>query len=289
MDRPPFQSMITTPAEGRSSGRGWIDAHVHIRDIQCLDAVADAGIAALRDAGTREGAGLGKGIPGERRGPPTIVSAGRALSKKGGYGSPFGTPVETRDEIKSEIDRLKKTGAGIIKIVASGIVSLRRPGSITTGGFTAEEIEYIVGEAARLGLAVMAHANGESAVISAARAGVRSIEHGFFMTQKSLEAMAKAGTFWIATAGALARASDSGAVSAEAKAYIGGLIRTHLEMLGRAHSMGVPLAVGTDCVLPDPGYKEIYDEELSYFEEAGISRVDVMKIACEGGAKLLGI
>lgn len=268
---------------------GFVDAHVHIEDARGLEVVTAVGVAAVRDAGTRNGAGLGIIGTGGRGEKPLVVSAGRALSKEGGYGSRFGTPVGTRNEIKSEINRLKKAGAGIIKIMASGIVSLRRPGSITTGGFTAEEIEYIVDEAALLGLAVMAHANGESAVISAARAGVRSIEHGFFMTKKSLDAMAKAGTFWTPTAGALARASDSGAISAEAKAYINGLIQTHLKMIGRAHSMGIPLAIGTDCVLPVREYKKAYAAEMSFFEQAGLPHDIVFQIATDGGRKLLGI
>jgi imidazolonepropionase-like amidohydrolase len=268
---------------------GFVDAHVHIEDASDLEAITAAGVAAVRDAGTRNGAGLGISGTGERGGKPLVVSAGRALSKGGGYGSHFGTPVETKDEIKSEIDRLKKDGAGVIKIMASGIVSLSRTGSITTGGFTAEEIEYIVKEAAQLGLAVMAHANGENAVISAARAGVRSIEHGFFMTKKSLDAIAKAGTFWTPTAGALARASDSGAVSAEAKVYISGLIRTHLEMIGFAHSMGIPLAIGTDCVLPIREYEKAYAAELLFFEQAGLPRDIVLRIAAADGRKLLGI
>ena len=36
----------------------------------------------------------------------------------------------------------------------------------------------------------MAHANGEEAIMAAAEAGVRSIEHGFFMTERALELIA---------------------------------------------------------------------------------------------------
>ncbi len=268
---------------------GFIDAHVHVENACGLETVKAAGVSAVRDAGTRNGAGLGisgKGLHGEKL---LVISAGRALSKEDGYGSHFGRPVGTKDEIKSEIERLNKAGADIIKIMASGIVSLKKPGGITKGGFSADEIKYIVGEATRLGLAVMAHANGENAVISAARAGVRSIEHGFFMTEKSLEAMAKAETFWTPTAGALARVSDSSGVSAEAKAYIGGLMRTHLEMIGRAYIMGIPLAIGTDCVLPCRGYEKAYAAELSFFEQAGLPRDIVLYIAAKGGRKLLRI
>ncbi len=267
----------------------FVDAHVHIEDVHGLEAVTTIGVVAVRDAGTRNGAGLGINGTGRRGENPLVISAGCALSKEGGYGSRFGTTVGTRDEIKSEVDRLKKAGAGIIKIMASGIVSLRRPGCITTGGFTPDEIEYIVGEAAQLGLAVMAHANGESAVISAARAGVRSIEHGFFMTKKSLEAMAKTGTFWTPTVGALVRASDARTVSIEARKYVEDLMRTHLEMIGFAYSIGIPMAIGTDCVLPCREYEKAYADELSFFEQAGLPRDAVLQIAANSGRNMLGI
>jgi hypothetical protein len=42
-------------------------------------------------------------------------------------------------------------------------------------------------------------------------------------------------------------------------------------------------------VLPDPRYAEAYDAELAYFEQAGIPHGEVMKIASEGGADLLGL
>jgi imidazolonepropionase-like amidohydrolase len=135
----------------------------------------------------------------------------------------------------------------------------------------------------------MAHANGEPAILAAARAGVRSVEHGFFMTRRALEAMAKQGVFWTPTVGALARAAETGVASGEMKAYIDALIVSHIGMIRHAHGIGVPLAIGTDSVLPDAAYKAAYDAELGYFGQAGLSREAVTTIACESGARLLGI
>lgn len=266
---------------------GFVDAHVHIRNGPALEDVAVAGIVAVRDAGTKEGIGLGIGR--DRQGLPMVVTAGWALYKKGGYGSHFGTAVETRLEMRSEILELKRRGTGIIKIMASGVVSLKKADTITPGGFSQDELSFIVTEAAAVGLRVMAHANGEAAIISATKAGVCSIEHGFFMTERALELMAKQGTFWTPTIGALERAAEPDTVSKVMKASVAGLIRSHLDMIRKAHETAVPLAVGTDCVLPNRHYKKSYDAELSYFEQAGISHDAVIKIACEGGRKLLGI
>jgi hypothetical protein len=101
--------------------------------------------------------------------------------------------------------------------------------------------------------------------------------------------MEKNSTFWVPTVGALKRAAVSGTVSKETGDFVDGLIHSHLELMLYAHGISVPLAIGTDSVLPDPEYRKKYDSELSYFEQAGIPRRDVEKIACEVGATLLGI
>ncbi len=268
---------------------GFVDAHVHIRDWAALEAVRAAGITAVRDAGMRQNAE--HGLPFDRllMNGPIVVSGGWALYKRGGYGAYFGVPAGTREEIRSQILRLKDAGADIIKVMASGMVSLKNPGTITPGGFSRDELSFIVEEARRSGLGVMAHANGEQAIMDAARAGVRSVEHGFFITARALEVMTEHGTFWAPTTRALARAADAGPASDEVKTYITGLIGSHREMIRHAHDIGVSLAVGTDCVLPDADYRAAYDAELRSFEQAGLSRDVVMTIACEGGAKLLGL
>lgn len=254
-----------------------------------MDCAADAGIAAIRDAGSRENAERGTPVYTDAQGAVAVISSGWALFKKGGYGSAFGIPLERREDFHEEILRLKSAGAGTIKVIASGMVSLKKRASITPGGFDQDDLFALVQEARNLGLAVMAHANGEQAIIACAEAGVRSVEHGFFMTNRALDVMAKQGAFWTPTVGALARAADVAKISIEIKAHINDLIRSHLEMIGRAHAIGVSLAIGTDCVLPDLRYREIYDAELAYFAEAGLSPEAVQKIACEDGARLLGI
>ena len=265
-----------------------IDTHVHIRSEDGLRDAARAGVRVVRDAGTMDGAGLActsRGAPGAL----VCISAGWALFKQGGYGGAFGVPVTTGEDAQRAIQKLKAAGAGIIKVMASGMVSLKTPGTITAGGFTGDELAFIVDEAAQQGLAVMAHVNGEQAIVAAARAGVRSIEHGFFMSRPALEALAKAGAFWTPTVGALARAAEAGSVAPEMKVYIGGLIDSHLDLIRQASEAGVPLAIGTDSLLPDAGYAAAYESEMNYFEQAGLAREAVLQIACENGARLLGL
>jgi predicted amidohydrolase YtcJ len=266
----------------------FVDAHVHIKNAEAIKSVLSAGVAAVRDAGMNDRLRMDMSNEHTSLSTPAILSADWALHQKGSYGSLLGIGVDTQDEIKSEILKLKQAGAGIIKVIASGLVSLREPGRVTAGGFNQEKLSFIVEEARRQDLDVMAHANGERAIEASIEAGVRSIEHGFFMTVTVLEKMAKKGIFWTPTVGALARAAGAATISAAMQVSISELIRAHIGLIGRAYEIGVPLAVGTDCVLPDPDYALKYKAELSYFEQAGISRADTWKIAGEGGSRLLG-
>jgi imidazolonepropionase-like amidohydrolase len=274
-----------------TSVSGLIDVHVHIRSTDGITTLASAGIVAARDAGIRENVASQRESLKLLGTHLTIMSARWGLYKKGAYGALFGVAVETREEIKAEILNLKNAGADIIKMMASGIVSLKEPRKVTSSGFTNQEIRFIVEEAREQGLDVMAHANGEDAIVSCARAGVRSVEHGFFMTERALDVLAQEEIFWTPTVGALARAAGSVPERAtnDVRDFIDGLIQSHLAMIGRASAVGVPLAVGTDCVLPAKDYKRIYDEELGYFERAGIAHGGVIAIATSGGARLLGL
>lgn len=252
-----------------------------------MNEILSAGIGAVRNAGIPADAEPGDATAGIR-GLPTIITSCRAIYKRGGYGGRFGVPVETKSEIKAEIRNLKRAGADIIKVMASGMVSLKKPGTVTAGGFDKDRLRFIVEEAGALGLSVMAHANGE-AVTAAAEAGVRSVEHGFFMTERALAIMAERQVYWVPTIGALVRSAEKNEVSPAARTFVRKLVDSHLAMLMRAHQIGVPLAVGTDCVLPDPGYERSYRTELGLFEQSGISRDAVTAIACEGGGRLLGL
>ncbi|NTW65687.1 MAG: hypothetical protein HGB21_05135, partial [Nitrospirae bacterium] len=109
---------------------------MHLTHAEALADLARAGIEAVRDAGTRQGLGLAlKRSPGQG-GLPRVITSGRALSKRGGYGAFLGTPVGTRQEITVEILKLRNDGADIIKIIASGVVSFELPGTVTPGGFS---------------------------------------------------------------------------------------------------------------------------------------------------------
>ena len=61
--------------------------------------------------------------------------------------------------------------------------------------YTEDEIRAIVEEAATKNVPVQAHAHGDEGALAAVKAGVRSIEHGTYLSDATLQLMKERGTY----------------------------------------------------------------------------------------------
>jgi imidazolonepropionase-like amidohydrolase len=100
-------------------------------------------------------------------------------------------------EVRQRVREILNAGADFIKIIATGAVLApgTRPGAPE---YTEEEIRAAVEEAANYGTFVAAHAHGAEGIKRAARAGVRSIEHGSLADDEALQLMKDHGTWLVA-------------------------------------------------------------------------------------------
>lgn len=213
---------------------GLWDAHVHyFGQVNLnLDAVAFirpalSGMRAARDVVTTLNAGFtsvrevgGYGIdfsqainegwiPG-----PHVYSAGAPISQTAGHGDLHTLPLETMhhkvreglplhvcDGVEEAIKAVRlqiRRGAKVIKICATGGV-LSRIDSPKAAQFNNSELEAIVEEATRTNMYVAAHAHGTEGIIAALRAGVKTIEHGSYLTDEAIELMKEKGAILVAT------------------------------------------------------------------------------------------
>ncbi|MBI4766851.1 MAG: hypothetical protein HY787_20030 [Deltaproteobacteria bacterium] len=147
------------------------------------------GIISIVDMGQKNGLGLKFKKVSDRKSlfPIQVLSAGWALHKKGGYGGFLGKGISGKEEIRSAVKNLAVFGADFIKIINSGIVSLREDNPVTGGGFSGEEWKVIEEEAALQGLPLRCHANSDRVIRQAVDSGVSSIEHGFFISRETLQ------------------------------------------------------------------------------------------------------
>ena len=303
---------------------GLIDAHVHfqghrpgdpewpdspllaMRSIADADAVLRAGFTTVRDCGSAYGIALRTAIEEGTASGPRILAAGPMLSQTGGHGDWHELPFDLLDRVTDErlvvdgveacrvaVRRVVRAGADLVKICTTGGVGSRRDHMLDEH-FTIAEIEAIVDEAHRLGRRVAAHAQGPRGVLNAVRAGVDSIEHGYFIDDDGIRAMLDHGTALVPTFGLIRAFRDSVERPTDAPAWRVEKQRQCIEAMERtfpaAVAAGVPIATGSDTY-GTPG-RELgtgATELLAMAEDGGLPALDVLRAATAGAARVLGL
>ncbi|MFN0037387.1 MAG: amidohydrolase family protein [Saprospiraceae bacterium] len=304
---------------------GLIDCHVHLEweqsrssynerytlnpaDIAYRAAVyarrtLDIGFTTVRDlGGTGVNIGLRNAINNGWAIGPRIVTVGRALSITGGHGDPttgarwdlFDPPgpemgmADGPDECRAAVREQVKLGADCIKVCATGgVLSLARDGRLPH--YAQDELNTIVQTARDLGVTVAAHAHGDEGMRRAVEAGVVSIEHGTFMSDATMDAMIKHGTWLVPTLTAGQAVSDS---ALYAKGFFPEVVRKKaIEICpqlkataGKAYQKGVKIAFGTDSGVSPHGKNNL---EFGLMAEAGMKNADILRAATLDAATLL--
>ncbi len=198
---------------------------------------------------------------------PRMFYSGRALTITGG-GADFRTPIEVTDPcghvsplsvmsvITDGVDKVREAareelrkGAAQIKVFASGGVVFPAEGHPTRYEFSHAELAAAVEEAEARGTYVMAHVYSDEGVRRCLDAGVRSIEHGNFMSRETMGRLAEAGAFLDPTFISLAQRIESAGETGLSPAIVDNLKRTidrGRQVYGWAREFGVPIALGTD-------------------------------------------
>ncbi len=278
--------------------RGPVEEEVvqkRMRDLFC------SGVAAARDGSDRFNTGLqarqlGKKLAGPQY-LPTVVATGRAIYRKGYYGSFLGQGGITQlEEAKEKLLQLKEDGADQVKVVLSGLISFSSYGDVGPVQFSLPELQTIKAWAAELGLPIMVHASSDKAVRLAARAGVHTVEHGYFVSEETLKLMAENNVAWVPTVAPVAAALKEGYLGGEAgagiqinKEVIQQTVQQQLKSIKRAHDLGVVLGLGTDAGSPGVSWDSCLRQEMMLYHRAGLAVPDILHIASQNGALLLGL
>ena len=248
------------------------------------------GVLAVRDGGDRGGYALRYRSEKEMHKDFILKVAGQAWHKKGRYGGLIGRYPEEEGN-PAEICAKEIGIIDQVKLVNSGLNSLKVFGRETPPQFTIEEMTAVVAAAKEQGRMVMVHANGREPVRIAVEGGCDSIEHGFFMGRENLQLMAEKGTRWVPTLytmkayGANINCTQAGADLQ----VIEKTLRHQIEQLAMARELGVDVALGTDAGSLGVLHGESMVEEMKLFKKAGYSLPEIVKCATSNGARLLGI
>ena len=254
------------------------------------------GVLAVRDGGDRGGFALRYRSEKEMHNGVVLKVVGRAWHKKGRYGSLIGRNPEEAENLAEAYIKDSKDHDAIdqVKLVNSGLNSLKIFGRETPPQFTGEEIAAVVAAAAQQGRKVMVHANGREPVRLAVEGGCHSIEHGFFMGRENLQLMAEKGIFWVPTVFTMKAygANINSVNSAQAgvdRQVIEKNLNHQIEQLALARELGVNVALGTDAGSLGVLHGESMVEEMKLFKKAGYSLAETVRCATSNGAALLGI
>ena len=169
----------------------------HIR--ACFEEYRRHGIAFMRDGGDKYGVSQrAKSIAPEYG--VDYRSPLFAIHEKGNYGSIVGRAFADLREYAELVDEAARSGADFIKIMTTGIMDFNQFGRITHHDLEAPKVREMVHIAHEHGLAVMSHTNGKRAVMDAVEAGVDSVEHGNYIDDECIAALAQSRTCFVPTA-----------------------------------------------------------------------------------------
>ena len=208
-----------------------------------LETYRDAGFTYLRDCGDRWGVGKTAREMAKDYGI-TYRTPLASLYKKGHYGGIIGKPFETTKEFAALVRQNRDAGADFIKIMISGLMDFDRFGVLTEEGLESGEIQELIHIAHEEGMAVSVHGNGGKNVLAAAKAGVDSVEHGAYLTEEALCAMAEAGTVWVPTLSTIGNLRGTGRFS---ETDVERILENALQNVTRFAQLGGLIAPGTDA------------------------------------------
>lgn len=248
------------------------------------------GVLAVRDGGDKHAHTLRyrNEYPDIKKAPICIRVAGRAWHRAGRYGGLIGRPLQGNHPFAEAINNDPEE-KDHIKIINSGLNSLKEFGKETLPQFGAGELSDVVRIAAKRGRRVMVHANGKKSVAVALEAGCDSIEHGFFMGVKNLKIMAEKQIVWVPTACTM-KAYSEYMKPGSREAGVSRMNLDHqLEQISKARELGVAVALGTDAGSTGVHHGSAVIEELKLLIAAGYALPEAIRCASCNGARLLGI
>ncbi|WP_206708700.1 amidohydrolase family protein [Koleobacter methoxysyntrophicus] len=290
-------------------GKMFVDSHIHISlnginskkwrmglmkgdytpILKILDEYKRKNVLIIRDGGDNFGASL---AARDLAGQMGIIyrTPGWAIYKKGRYGSFLGKPVGDINDFKNMFVELLKVKPDHLKVILTGAVDFGLYGQVGGISFTFEELYYIIQCAKEKNLSVMVHANSSAAVEMAVRAGADTIEHGYFITEHALHAMAESDVVWVPTLSPLGNIIERDDLKYRSQIRnIKRIYDEHLAAVKKAIEIGVKIAVGSDSGSYGVYHGQGFFDEVMHMGKCGISKKQVYKMAFENGVKALDI
>ena len=276
---------------------GLIDAHTHISNLRAARAALESGVTTVRssgvsawvDVGLRELSRQGA-IPG-----PDVVAAGYHvrphIAEEAFLTDPTLAPLMKGVTLPADIRQVVRAnlarGVDFIKVLAT-----ERAGTADTDPrkqvYTETELRAAVEEAGLKNVPVQAHAHGDEGGMAAVRAGVRSIEHGTYLSDATLTLMKEKGTYLVPTYITVVDVASPGGDYDQAALLRRGehMLPRLRSTIQRAHKLGVKIVAGADTGYGPDSLSRI-SGEVAAFVDLGFTPLEALQSATTRAAELL--
>jgi imidazolonepropionase-like amidohydrolase len=293
---PPPAGVRAVSIAGRYVVPGLVDAHTHLSTLRAAQTALESGVTTVRssgvsayvDVGLRELARAGA-VPG-----PDVLASGYhvrpRLAEEAFLTDPALAPLLGRGvRAAADLRRVVETNLAH-KVDWIKVLATERAGTADTDPrrqvYGEAELRVVV-EAAG-GTPVQAHAHGDEGARAAVRAGVRSIEHGTYLSEPTLALMKERGVFFVPTyTTVLDLLEPGGDYDQPALRLRGRHMAARLrETIQRAHRMGVKIVTGADTGYGPNSLTRI-SHEIVALAELGLTPLEALQAATTTAAELL--
>jgi imidazolonepropionase-like amidohydrolase len=279
--------------EGRYLLPGLFDVHTHLETLEQAARALASGVTTIRTAGVPAYqdvamAALAKAgrIPG-----PDVVAAGVYVTPRleetllaDPRMVPLAAGVESDEDLRLLVKINLDHGVTVIKTRGT-----ERAGRADTDPreqvYTQHQLEVVVDEARKGGIAVMVHAHGDEGARAAVLAGARSIEHGSYLETDTLKLMKERGTWLVPTYITMLEMLEEeyeGALRVRGTYMVPRLEK----VIQQAHELGVPIATGADNYYDAQSVNRI-SLEAWHLVRLGLSPFEALQAATVNSAELL--
>jgi imidazolonepropionase-like amidohydrolase len=287
------------PQYGGYTGLQFNDRFWSMLAVKNAERTLQAGFTTIRNVGSDawNDVGLKQAIDEGKIAGPRIVPAAYAFGATGGHcDSTFFPPsmeehnrfsADNPDDARRSVRELRKYGAQVIKICATGGVFSRNtePGQQQ---MTLAEMKAVVDEAKMWGLRVAAHAHGAAGIRDAIRAGVTTIEHASLIDDEGIRLAKQYGAYLSMdiynTDYTQAEGAKNGVLEDNLRKdrEIGEVQRQNFK---RAHQAGVRMVYGTDSGIYPHGDNA---KQFAVMVRYGMTPVEAIQSATINAADALG-
>jgi imidazolonepropionase-like amidohydrolase len=249
------------------------------------------GVTLVRDAGDRHG--INNRVRDEAQSADDLCrvrSGGLGVRRPKRYGAFMATDVEDEAGIRESVTRLAAENDEI-KLILTGIIDFDAGAVTDEPQFDLESTRLVVETAKAEGRQTFAHCSGEKGLAIAARAGIGSIEHGFFMNRETLAIMRDNQVAWTPTFCPVyfqwATPEAVGWVP-QTVDNLRRILDAHAEHLRLADEMGVTLLLGTDAGSMGVEHGYALFEEIDRYLEAGLALEKTLRAATSTARRHFG-